>query len=130
MMAVFHGAEGDRNVVQPVRRDVHQVDIVPPANFFVCFGTDIGVGLRQSCLLEDPVAIVDPFLSFVTDRDDLYPFDEGISPDGAGSSSADSDKGDPHRVDRVAFEPEGALLSGCTRRGLEFNDSVLDDRRH
>ena len=83
MMTVLHGIYGDRNVVQPVRRDVDQVDVIPFAQLFVGICPDISVGSRQPGLVQNAVAVVHAVLFLVAESHDLDPVDLGVSPDGS-----------------------------------------------
>ena len=72
VFTVFHRVNSHRRVMQPIRGDIHQVNIIPFAKLLPCvFTSRIPRRLRQSGTSQYPLRLIHPFRNDITESHDF-----------------------------------------------------------
>ena len=126
VLAVFHGIDGHRDVLQPRGDDVHQVEVVALAELFPALLAAVFIGPGHARLFEYPLVLLDPLGVKVAQRPYFHVVDESQPGDGAGTPHAQSDDADPDHRDRLGGEAQQRLLVWGAFGRVEDDPALFD----
>ena len=124
MLAVLHGIDGHRNVLEPRRGNVDQVDVVALAELLPALLAAVRRGGRQPVFREDLLRLLHPVGIEVAKGLDRNAVQVGETLHGARAAHAQADKAHTHGIHRCGPQTEDRLLPRLTGRRIENNHAV------
>ena len=104
----------------PVGTNIDQIHIGPFANLFPVFGTGIRLGPGQTLCNKDLVGLVHVFRHHIAKRHHPDTFQESIPADRFRAAHSQADKGNAHRIQRLAPEFQYIFNPRLTGRLRKF----------
>ena len=127
VLAVLHGIDRHRNMLEPRRGDVDQVDVLTLAELLPALLAAVGLGTRQAALLEDLLRSLDPLGIEVAQRLDLHAVEVRETADGTRTAHTQPDETDADGLHGLGPQAKDRLLPRLALRSIE-DDHAIDGR--
>ena len=125
MLAMLHGIDGDRCMVNPVGSDIDQIYVIALTKLLIHLSiTTVGSRLRKSGLTQNLLAALYVLRQHITQRHDLGARDVGETLYGTRSTHAQSDESHTHGIYGWGAESQHVFLPSRTLRNFHLDRCI------
>ena len=125
VLAIFQSALSHREVVVPVRSNVHQVNVIALAKFFVTSCTRVNGSGSHTSLAQVLLALLSTLGFVVAQSNNLYTRNVGKTGNSTRTTHTKAHECYAHGLHLGSFQPHHVLLSFRTHRGFHHEGALI-----